>query len=117
MKIGYGNEVFSNETEFKEFIVKECDEQYLEDFVNDTYNGYSDNLNEWDPSDLYRYIVGDLEPLREDEDLFDYLCECYDSGYLGFDAEDYEGATTFEMCGMEFDILYDEDEVEEEEGE
>lgn len=116
MKIKYGNEVFSDEDEFKEFIIRECDESYLEDFVNETYNGYEDNLNEWSPSEIYQYIVGDLESLREDEDLFEYLCDCYDCGYLGFEPDEYEGATFFEMCGLTFEIEYEDGDLDEDEG-
>lgn len=116
MKIKYDdNTIFDNEDDFKDFIIHECDGEYLEDFINDTYDGYEDNLNEWTPAEIYYGMVGDLEPIRDDEDLFEYLTDCYDSEYLGFDAEDYEGAASFDMCGITFDIIYEDGELEEDE--
>ena len=105
--------VIKNEEDFKKYVVANVDSQYLEEYINDNFTGYSDNLNDWCPSEIYEYITGSLEAIREDEDLFEYLAyESYESDYHGFDPYEYEGATSFEICGLEFTIEYEEGDFE-----
>lgn len=107
--------VLKDEDEFKEYVTENVDEEYLEEFLDNTYDGYSDNLNDWSPSELYRYITGNLDAVRADEDLFDYLhCYSYESDYHGFDAEMYP-EPEFTICKLEFTIEYEEGDFEEEE--
>lgn len=119
MKFQYDEEhVFENEEELKEFVINECDCDVLAEFLDDTYEGYEDNLNEWSPSDLYQYICRDgLESVREDEDLWEYLTDGADN-YFGFDAGDYDGTEeTCEIGGIEFNIIFEPHEIEEEDEE
>lgn len=116
MKLKYGNEVFEDEDELAEFVVANVDEDVLIDFVNDSYEGYSDNVNEWTPAEIYEGMVGSFDSLREDEDLFDYIEDYCSSGYYGFDDDDYDGTETeCEIGGLTFIIEFDPVEEEEEE--
>lgn len=110
--------VFKNAEDFEKYVVTNVDSQYLEDYINDNFTGYSDNLNDWCPSEIYEYITGSLDAIREDEDLFEYLdMESYESDYHGFDPYEYEGATEFTICGLEFTIEYEEGDFEDEDKE
>ena len=115
MKIRYGDRVFTNEEDLIKFVIENVDSDYLRDYVDDTFEGYEDNLNEWSPSDLYEYIVGSYESIREDaEGLWEYLYENCSDNYLGFDPNDYDGTeTTCTIGDLDFDIEFEDGDIEE----
>lgn len=116
MRLHYNKEVFTNEEDLIKFVIENVDSGYLSDYVDDTFEGYEDNINEWSPSDLYEYIVGSYESIREDaEGLWEYLYENHSEYYYGFNPDDYEGTEkTCTIADFEFDIEFEEGEIEEE---
>ena len=108
--------VFEDEDDLRKFVIREVDSEYLSDYLDDNFEGYEDNLNEWSPSDLYNYIIGNCESVRDDEDLWEWLCDLYDTTYRGFDADDYDSdETTCTIGDLEFEIEFEDGEREEDE--
>ena len=118
MKFKYDDEIIEDEDRLKEIVCQDVDEEYISDFVDYNYNEFCTNIDEFMPSEIISQMCGGFESYREDEDLFDYLVELSTSTYKGFDyPEDYEGETTMEIAGVEFDIIFEDGDLEEEEGE
>lgn len=117
MKLVYdGNNEFDNLEDLKDFVLREISTDVLEEFLDETYEGYEDNLNEWSPSDLYTYICKDgLESVRDDPDLFDYLMDSAD--FYDFDPDDYEDGQVVTIGDLEFTVVFEEGDTEKEEDE
>lgn len=115
MKFRYGDKVFENQDELKEFVCQNVDEEYIRDFVDYNYDEFCTNVDEFSPSDIIYQMCGGFEGYRDDEDLFDYLCEnCTESDYMGFYAEDYfdnEQTEGMSIADLDFEIIFDEEEI------
>ena len=120
MKFKYDDEIIENESRLKEIVCAEVDDQYISDFLDYNYNEFTTNLDEFTPSEVIYQMCGGYDTYREDEDLFEYLCEtAFSSDYRGFCAEDYleVGLTeVMTIADVEFEIIFDKEEIEEYEG-
>ena len=121
MKFKYDDEIIEDEDRLKEIVCQEVDDEYISDFVDYNYNEFCTNIDEFMPSEIIYQMCGGFANYREDEDLFDYLCDNVSSSdYRGFCAEDYleVGLTeVMTIADVEFDIIFDEEEIKAYEGE
>lgn len=109
--------IFDNEDDLKDYVCKECDESYIEEFLNDTYNGFETNIDSMSAAEVVYAMNGNLESYREDEDLFEYLTGRWDNSYIGFDASDYDEGEVIEVGGIEFVVIFDEEDKEDDDDE
>ena len=121
MKFKYNGEIIENEDRLKEIVCAEVDEWYIRDFLDDTYEEFSTNLDDFSPSEIIDKMCGGFDGYRKDEDLFEYLCDNISSSdYRGFYAEDYFDVGLTEVmtiADIEFEIIFDEEEIKAYEGE
>lgn len=106
---------FYDEDELRRFVAENIDESYLEEFLDDMYESYSDNTLELTPSEIHYAVNGSLRDVREDEDLWEWFVDNYFCNFYGFDAEDYEDEEELEVLDWTFTVHYDDEDKDEEE--